>query len=168
MSPSPNLRSAEAALVYPGTALIEGTNATEGRGTETPFLLIGAPWLKPEAVIPSLPGTGLTFETATFTPEASPAAPEPKHVGVPCAGIRIAIKDAPAVMPYKLGVALLVALKGQSGFEWLRGGNSFDRLVGTKKLRAAIDRGDPVEAILAADLPAIETFRKARQQSLLY
>jgi uncharacterized protein YbbC (DUF1343 family) len=168
VSPSPNLRSPEAALVYPGTALLEGTSATEGRGTETPFLLIGAPWLKPEAVIPSLPGSGLTFETATFTPEASPAAPAPKHVGVPCAGIRITVKDAPAVTPYKLGVALLVALKGQSGFEWLRGGAGIDRLVGTKKLRAAIDRGDPVDAILAADLPAIEAFRKARQKSLLY
>jgi uncharacterized protein YbbC (DUF1343 family) len=168
VSPSPNLRSPDAALAYPGTALLEGTNVSEGRGTETPFLLIGAPWLKPEAVIPSLPASGLTFETATFTPEASPAAPEPKYVGVPCAGIRITVKDAAAVMPYKLGVALLVALKGQAGFEWLKGGAAFDRLVGTKKLRAAIDRGDPVEAILAADLPAIEAFRKARQKSLLY
>ena len=41
VSPSPNLRSAEAALVYPGTALLEGTNASEGRGTDAPFLLIG-------------------------------------------------------------------------------------------------------------------------------
>ena len=168
VSPSPNLRSAEAALVYPGTALVEGTNASEGRGTETPFLLIGAPWLKAEAVIPTLPSSGVEFAATTFTPEASPAAPEPKHVGVPCSGIQITVKDATAVTPYKLGVGLLVALKGQAGFEWLRGGAAIDRLVGTKKLRAAIDRGDPVEAILAADLPAIEAFRKARQPSLLY
>jgi len=166
--PSPNLRTPEAALVYPGTALVEGTNASEGRGTETPFLLIGAPWLKAEAVIPTLPSSGVEFEATTFTPEASPAAPEPKHSGVPCAGIHITVKDAAAVTPYKLGVALLVALKGQAGFEWLREGAAIDRLVGTKKLRAAIDRGDPVDAIVASDLPAIETFRKARQKSLLY
>ena len=166
--PSPNLRTPEAALVYPGTALVEGTNASEGRGTETPFLLIGAPWLKAEAVIPTLPSSGVEFEATTFTPEASPAAPEPKHSGVPCAGIHITVKDAAAVTPYKLGVALLVALKGQTGFEWLREGAAIDRLVGTKKLRAAIDRGDPVDAIVASDLPAIETFRKARQKSLLY
>jgi uncharacterized protein YbbC (DUF1343 family) len=168
VSPSPNLRSPDAALVYPGTALLEGTNVSEGRGTDTPFLLIGAPWVKPEAIIPSLPASGLTLETATFTTEASPAAPEPKHVGVPSAGIRITVKDAAAVTPYKLGVGLLVALKGQAGFEWLRSGAAIDRLVGTKKLRAAVDRGDPVDAIVAADLPAIEAFRKARQKSLLY
>jgi uncharacterized protein YbbC (DUF1343 family) len=168
VSPSPNLRSAEAALVYPGTALLEGTNASEGRGTDAPFLLIGAPWLKPEAVIPSLPAAGLTLETATFTPAASPAALEPKYAGQPCAGIRIGVKDASAVTPYKLGVGLLRALKDQPGFEWLRGGAAIDRLVGTRKLRAAVDRGDPVDAIVAADLPAIEAFRKARQKSLLY
>jgi uncharacterized protein YbbC (DUF1343 family) len=83
-------------------------------------------------------------------------------------GIRITVKDAAAVTPYKLGVGLLVALKGQAGFEWLRSGAAIDRLVGTKKLRAAVDRGDPVDAIVAADLPAIEAFRKARQKSLLY
>jgi uncharacterized protein YbbC (DUF1343 family) len=168
VSPSPNLRSAEAALVYPGTALLEGTNVAEGRGTDTPFLLVGAPWLKPEAVIPTLPAGGLTLETATFTPAASPAASEPKYAGQPCAGIRIGVKDAAAVAPYKFGVGLLHALKRQPGFEWLREGAAIDRLVGTRKLRAAIDRGDPVDAIVASDLPAIEAFRKARQKSLLY
>jgi uncharacterized protein YbbC (DUF1343 family) len=168
VAPSPNLRTPEAALVYPGTALVEGTSASEGRGTDAPFLLVGAPWVKPEAIIPALPASGLTLETATFTPTASAAATEPKYAGQPCAGIRIAVKDAAAVLPYKFGVGLLVALRGQSGFEWLRDGAAIDRLVGTKKLRAAIDRGDPVDAIVASDLPAIEAFRKARQKSLLY
>jgi len=168
VAPSPNLRSAEAALVYPGTALLEGTSVSEGRGTDTPFLLVGAPWLKPEVVIPNVPAGGLTLETAAFTPAASPAAPTPKYLGEPCAGIRIAVKDAAAVTPYKFGVGLLVALKSQKGFEWRSGGAAFDRLVGTKKLRAAVEGGDPVEAILAADLPALEGFRKARQKSLLY
>jgi uncharacterized protein YbbC (DUF1343 family) len=168
VSPSPNLRSAEAALVYPGTALLEGTSASEGRGTESPFLLVGAPWMKPEAIIPTLPASGLALETATFTATGSPAAPDPKYKDQPSAGIRIAVKDAAAVMPYKFGVALLVALKAQPGFEWRRDGAAIDWLVGTKKLRAAIDRGDPVDAIVASDLPAIEAFRKARQKALLY
>jgi uncharacterized protein YbbC (DUF1343 family) len=46
LPPSPNLRSAQAALAYPGVCLLEATNVSEGRGTETPFLLLGAPWLK--------------------------------------------------------------------------------------------------------------------------
>ena len=125
-------------------------------------------WLKAEAVIPSIPASGLALETAAFTPTASAAAPEPKYAGQPCAGIRIVVKDAAGVTPYKLGVGLLHALKAQPGFAWLKEGTALDRLVGTRKLRAALDRGDPVDAILAADLPAIEAFRKARQKSLLY
>ena len=145
----------EAALAYPGTALLEGTNVSEGRGTETPFLLLGAPWLKAGgASSRRCPRPASTFEATTFTPEASPAAPEPKHVGVPCSrhpdhgqgrGRGHAVQARAS--------RLLVALKGQAGFEWLRGGAAIDRLVGTKKLRAAIDRGDPVDAIVAADLP---------------
>ena len=55
LNPSPNLRSPEAALAYPGTCLVEATNASEGRGTEAPFLLIGAPWVKPEAMVGPTP-----------------------------------------------------------------------------------------------------------------
>jgi uncharacterized protein YbbC (DUF1343 family) len=168
IAPSPNLRSPEAALVYPGVALLEGTNVSEGRGTDTPFLLLGAPWLKPEAVMPALPASGLAFEVATFTTAASAAAPEPKYAGQACAGIGITVKNAAAVTPYRLGVGLLHTLKSQAGFEWLKEGEAIDRLAGTRKLRAAIDRGDSVDAIVAADLPAIEAFRKARQKSLLY
>ncbi len=169
VAPSPNLRSPEAALVYPGTALLEATSVSEGRGTDMPFLLLGAPWLKPEALIPSLAAGGLTLETATFTPEAGGAGgADVKFAGQPCLGIRISVKDASGVTPYKFGVSLLHALKSQSGFEWRREGLAIDRLVGTRKLRAAIDRGDPVDAIVATDLPAIEAFRKARQKSLLY
>ena len=52
VSPSPNLRSAEAALAYPGTALLEATNVSEGRGTATPFLIVGAPWIDPGRLLP--------------------------------------------------------------------------------------------------------------------
>jgi uncharacterized protein YbbC (DUF1343 family) len=169
IAPSPNLRSPEAALVYPGTALLEATNVSEGRGTEMPFLLLGAPWLKAEPLIPSLAASGLTLETATFTPEAGGVAgSDVKFAGQPCLGVRVVVKDAAAVTPYKFGISLLVALKGQAGFEWRREGQGLDRLLGTRKVRAAIERGDPADAIVAADLPAIEEFRKARQKSLLY
>ena len=49
--PSPNLRRLEAAVLYPGTVLLEGTNLSEGRGTEMPFEQTGAPWLRPDDVI---------------------------------------------------------------------------------------------------------------------
>lgn len=166
--PSPNLRSPEAAYVYPGVALVEGTNLSEGRGTDTPFLVFGAPWLKPEAVIPEIPAAGLTLETAVFTPAASAAAPDPKHKGQACAGVRLAVKDAAQIAPYRLGVGILAALRKQEGFEWRDGGAPFDRLVGTPKVRAALEAGTPVDGIVAADLPAIEAWRKERQKFLLY
>jgi len=62
VDPSPNLRSAEAALAYPGTCLLEATNASEGRGTEAPFLLVGAPWMKAEAVAREAATTGFALE----------------------------------------------------------------------------------------------------------
>ena len=74
MNPSPNLRTSDAELLYPGTVFFEGTTATEGRGTENPFALIGAAWLTDNASIAAelnarkLPG--VHFDTATRTIEA--------------------------------------------------------------------------------------------------
>jgi uncharacterized protein YbbC (DUF1343 family) len=166
--PSPNLKTPEAALAYPGTALVEGTNVSEGRGTDAPFLLVGAPFVKPEMLVPLLKVPGFSAEPTTFTPAASPAAPSPKHAGKASPGIRVKVTDAPGAKPYTFGVALLAALKTQPGFEWLREGEAIDRLVGTKKLRAALDRGDAVDAIVAADAPAIAKYREERLKSLLY
>ena len=166
--PSPNLKTPEAAIAYPGTALVEGTNVSEGRGTESPFLLIGAPFVKPETIVPLLKVPGFTAEPTTFTPAASAAAPNPKHVGKASPGIRVKVTDAPGAKPYQLGVALLAALRMQPGFEWLREGEAIDRLVGTKKLRAALEAGQPVDAIVAADAAAIAKYREERLKALLY
>ena len=166
--PSPNLRTPEAAIAYPGTALVEGTNVSEGRGTDAPFLLVGAPWLKPELLLPVVKVSGFTVEPTTFTPAPSPAAPSPKHAGKASPGLRIKVTNAAEAKPYTLGVTLLHALRTQPGFEWLRDGEAIDRLVGTKKLRAALERGDTVDAIVAADADAIAAYRKERLKALLY
>jgi uncharacterized protein YbbC (DUF1343 family) len=168
VSPSPNLRSAEAATAYPGTCLLEATNATEGRGTEAPFLLVGAPWVKPDALAREAATAGFVLEPATFTPEASAAAPEPKHRGAACRGVRVRVTDPASARPFALGLRLLVALRKHPEFEWVRGGAWLDTLTGTKAVRAAVERGDAPEAILAAEEPAIERWRRERKASLLY
>ena len=169
VNPSPNLRSADACLAYPGTCLLEGTTATEGRGTEDPFLTVGAPWLKAAEMARAVRVPGFGFEPATFTPHASAAAPNPKHLDVLCQGLAIRVVDAQKAEPYRLGVALLVEMKKRHPeFAWLRDGSGFDRLVGTGTLRSAIDRGDSVDAIVAADAAAIGQFRRSRAPSLLY
>jgi len=169
VNPSPNLRSPDACLAYPGTCLLEGTTATEGRGTDAPFLKIGAPWLKSAELARAVKVPGFACDPTTFTPRSSTATPSPKHLDVPCQGLEIRVTDAKKAEPYRLGVTLLVEMKKrQAEFAWLRDGSGFDRLVGTRSLRAAIDRGDSANAIVATDQPAIEHFRGARAASLLY
>lgn len=167
--PSPNLRTAEAALAYPGTCLLEATNVTEGRGTEAPFLLIGAPWLDAAALRRNVDVKGFSLESTRFTPRASPAAPRPKYADLACEGLRVRVTDGRRAHPYALGVALLHALRAQRGFGWsgVRP-DHLDSLVGTPALRQALERGDSVKAILGADEPAIAAFRAARASALLY
>jgi uncharacterized protein YbbC (DUF1343 family) len=167
-NPSPNLRSAEAALAYPGTCLLEATNASEGRGTDAPFLLVGAPWANGDALAREAATPGFALAPESFTPAASPAAPSPKHAGVVCHGVRVRVIDAGAARPFALGLRLLGALRRQPGFEWVRGGAWLDTLCGTRDLRAALEKGEPVEAILAAQEPAIERWRRERAEALLY
>ena len=167
VNPSPNLRSAEAALAYPGTALLEATNVTEGRGTDAPFLLVGAPWLPSARLATAVSAAGYAFETASFTPRASEAAPQPKYRDHACAGLRVRVVDAAGARPYALGVTLLHALRREPEFRWRRDG-ALDWLVGTRKLREALERGDSVQAILDADAAAIAAYRRERATSLLY
>ncbi len=166
VAPSPNLRSPEAMLAYPGVCLLEASNASEGRGSEAPFLLLGAPWLKAER-LETVRAPGFALEPAHFTPVASPAAPNPKWLGQQCLGARVRVVDAGAARPYELGLRLLTALRRDPEFRWSREG-ALDRLLGTRRVREALERGDSVEAILEADGPAIEAFRKQRGPALLY
>ena len=168
VNPSPNLRSADAAMAYPGTCLLEATNASEGRGTEAPFLLVGAPWMDPEKVAREASTPGFALEPTTFTPTASAAASEPKLAGQRCRGLRVKVTDRAAARPWTLGLRLLVALRRHREFEWVRGGAWLDSLSGTKAVRAALERGERADAIAASEAPAIERWRRERGPSLLY
>jgi uncharacterized protein YbbC (DUF1343 family) len=163
---APNLRSPEAALVYPGLGLLEATNVSEGRGTDQPFLLFGAPWME-NGKLPSVATTGFTVEMARFTPRPSAFAVNPKHKDTECMGARVSVRDPQAVRPYELGVQLLRFLTGQRGFGWT-GPTALDDLVGTSRLRRALDAGESAAQIVAADEPAIEKFRKDRVKFLIY
>lgn len=165
-SPSPNLRSPEAALVYPGTCLLEATSATEGRGTDAPFLLIGAPWVNADTLA-AVRSTGFALTPVRFTPRASVSAPAPKHRDAECSGVRVAVTDASLTRPYELGLRLLVALRTQPGFRWTREG-ALDWLVGTHRVREAIERGDSVEAMLDANAADLAAWERERSPWLLY
>ena len=164
--PSPNLRTAEAALAYPGTALLEATNVSEGRGTPAPFLLLGAPWVRAEKLELSVPGFAL--DRARFTPRASPAAPAPKYRDEPCAGLRVRVTDANRAEPYRLGLELLAGLARQPEYAWRDEGAALTRLLGTARVGEQLRRREPVSAILAADRADHEAWRAARRAALLY
>ena len=166
VSPSPNLRSAEAALVYPGTAFLEVTNVNEGRGTTDPFLIIGAPWLDPSQVEVSVPGFRL--EPTTFTPESSAAAPTPKYLDEECAGFRVVVTDRTVAEPFRLGVNLVTELMKQPEFEWRRNGEALTWLMGTPRLFEDLQAGMPKDEIVAFDEIDHETWRQERQAFLLY
>jgi len=168
VAPSPNLRSPEAALAYPGTALLEATNVSEGRGTESPFLLLGAPWLRPEDMVGAIEVPGFTLTPARFTPRASDAASEPKYRDEECAGLRVSVTDPRTARPYALGIALLRALRSRPGFRWSRDGAALDTLLGTSRPRLALESGASVDAVLQGDGAGIESFRRSRERWLIY
>jgi uncharacterized protein YbbC (DUF1343 family)/CubicO group peptidase (beta-lactamase class C family) len=108
VNPSPNLRSVTEAALYPGVGLIEGTNVTVGRGTDTPFELVGAPWIKSRELAAYLNGRGIAgvrFVPVTFTPAAS------VYNGQKCEGINIILTERNALDAPELGIELAAALK---------------------------------------------------------
>jgi len=108
VNPSPNLRSVTEAALYPGVALIEGTNVSVGRGTDTPFELVGAPWIKSKELAAYLNGRGIAgvrFVPVTFTPTAS------AHAGQKCEGINISLVERNALDAPELGIELASALR---------------------------------------------------------
>ncbi len=168
VAPSPNLRSSHAALAYPGVALLEATNLSEGRGTDAPFLRFGAPWLDSGRLALSLGAPGFRLEPVRFTPQPSPDAPEPKYQAVACSGFSVIVADPRAAEPWQLGLTLLRALRGQAGFRWLRDGAALDTLLGTSQVREPLEQNASVEAILESEQGAISAWRQARAASLLY
>jgi uncharacterized protein YbbC (DUF1343 family) len=111
---------------------------------------------------------GFALEPTTFTPAASAAAPTPKLRGESCRGLRVRVTDTAAARPWTLGLRLLVALRRHPEFAWVREGAWLDTLSGTKAVRTALERGDDVDDILAAEAPALERWRRERTANLLY
>ena len=107
VNPSPNLRSVTEAALYPGVALIEGTNVSVGRGTDTPFELVGAPWIKSRELAAFLNGRGIAgvrFVPVAFTPTAS------IYAGQKCEGVNVVLVDRNALDAPELGIELAATL----------------------------------------------------------
>ena len=111
--PSPNLPKLLSQLCYPMTVLIETTNYSEGRGTDSPFELFGAPWVLGEDLAKRLNSKkllGVTFEAVSFTPQPNQGDAKPKHNGKLCGGVQLKITDRNVVKPLAVAHEILVAL----------------------------------------------------------
>lgn len=162
--PSPNMPTADTALVYSGTCLFEGTNLSEGRGTTRPFELLGAEGIDRSwaETVGQLGLPGVHFREAYFAPTFS------KFQGKTIGGVQIHVHDRAAYDPVRTGIALLVtAKKVWSGFTW-RADNWIDKLTGSTSVRTMIDAGATADEVVAAWQDELAAFRSVREEYLVY
>jgi len=112
---SPNMPTPETAIIYPGTGLLEAINLNEGRGTPSPFLQFGAPWLNSTSIIKSLSEerpSGIGIESVNYTPLSLPGkALHPLYENETCHGIRVQITQEEKFFSLRFALALIKALK---------------------------------------------------------
>ncbi|MGM9920972.1 MAG: exo-beta-N-acetylmuramidase NamZ domain-containing protein [Bhargavaea sp.] len=162
--PSPNMPTLETALAYPGTALIEGTNVSEGRGTTKPFELIGAPFINSTelaAELNALELPGVSFRAASFTPMFS------KHSGKLSHGIQVHITDRDDYKPVETGLHIVKTIHDLYP-EDVTLTNFFDNLIGNGWIRQGIENGMTVEEMKAEWEEDLEAFKEVRETYLLY
>ena len=161
VNPSPNIRNFTEALLYPGTCLLEGRSVSVGRGTDTPFEIIGAPWYRAREVaayLNNLKMPGVRFVPRRFRPLANP------YKGEECQGLDIQIVNRLVFDPVLMGFELLAAtIKFHPGkFEPTM------RLLGSDEIRARLEAGDSGRQILERARAPLEQFRHIRARYLLY
>lgn len=163
IDPSPNMRSPAQALLYPGVGLLETTNLSVGRGTDTPFEIIGAPWMDGPALARAINDAalpGLRCLSIRFTPRSS------KHKGQPCSGIRFWVIDRARFDPISLGFRLAWELRRLHPDTWKI--DRFDRLLVCKDIQDLFVVKAPLSKILKRVRRDLGSFRQRRDRYLLY
>jgi len=163
VSPSPNLRTLTEAILYPGVGMVEGANMSVGRGTGTPFELLGAPWINGEELASYLNNRniqGIQFMPVEFTPNSS------LFKNQLCRGIRIVLLDRKVLDSPALGIEIASALH-----RLYPGNFQIDKtlgLIGSREVLQAIKNGQDPISIVQNWQGALEDFCKVRSKYLLY
>jgi len=163
VNPSPNMRSLNEATLYPGIGLLETTNVSVGRGTDTPFELVGAPWLDGQQLASYLNSqriAGVRFVPVRFTPGTS------VFQGEECSGINIIITDRDRFRPVTSGLEIAVALHKLYPSQWKI--DSYLRLLANADALERLKRGDSASDIVRSWSDSLAAFRKAREGVLIY
>jgi len=173
--PSPNLGTAYAAYLYPALCWFEPTPVSVGRGTDSAFTLVGAPWYQPAGPEARTPGQrdffGLQALPFAFTPRSLPGKSKfPKYQDESCQGLDFQ-NEVPGPALLRAGVALLAEFYGQHQAEGLKEPffrKGFARWPGNETLQAQIEAGESTEAIYASWQPGVEAFKAVRARYLMY
>ena len=163
VNPSPNLRTLSETVLYSGVAMVEGANVSVGRGTDTPFELLGAPWIKGIALSEYLNARkiqGVRFMPVEFTPGSGKFGKEV------CPGVQIILVDRQAVDSALLGIEIASAL-----YRLYPDSFQIDKtlpLIGSQVVLQSIKDGLDPAAIVMNWQEQLEQFRKLRSKYLLY
>jgi uncharacterized protein YbbC (DUF1343 family)/CubicO group peptidase (beta-lactamase class C family) len=160
---SPNLRSVNEAELYTGVAIVEGTNVSVGRGTDTPFEVLGAPWIDPHTFSDYLNARlipGVRFVPVTFTPVSGP------YANQLCKGVNIIVTDRTVLDAPEMGIELAVALRKLYPDNW-----KIERmlaLLANRQVYEAVVNGEDPRSIAQGWQDELEKFKEMRQKYLLY
>lgn len=172
--PSPNMPTADTALVYPGMCLGEGTNVSEGRGTCRPFEQFGAPWVRSDALVERLHREdlpGVSFRACGFTPTFD------KFKGESCNGAFMHVVDKDAFRPLLTGIAVFKVLRElhpehfawrADAYEFVDDVPAFDLLCGTDQVRRGIEEGWELSRLVEGFDAQLQSFVRDREKYLLY
>ena len=163
INPSPNMRSLTEATLYPGVGLLETTNVSVGRGTDTPFEVVGAPWIQGDKLAEYLNQRaipGVRFVPLRYTPKASVFKDEQ------CGGVNIIITDRSQFRPLLTGIEMALALRKLYPNDWKV--DSYLRLLVNADTLDRIKRGESARDILNSWNTGLQEFRRARSEILLY
>lgn len=163
VNPSPNLRNVTEEALYTGVALVEGTNVSVGRGTDSPFELLGAPWIKSKEFAAYLNGRGIAgvrFVPTTFTPTSS------IYSGQACQGVSVVLTDRNGIDGPELGIELASALNKLYPAEWKI--EKMQQLLVNQSVYQAIADGRDPRRIAQDWQDELQKFMKVREKYLIY
>ncbi|MDQ6738717.1 MAG: DUF1343 domain-containing protein [Gemmatimonadota bacterium] len=166
--PSPNLQTFQAEMLYPGLVSFEATNISVGRGSTTPFQIIGAPWMDPQRIIPIIkdrPIRGVRFIPTDFTPVN---AGDGKYSGQLIHGMKIEVTERAELQTSRLTAGLLAAIHQAYPAELKIDSTRFDRLFGSPGARRAIMGGADPDAVIDSTYAPAYAFRQRVAKYLLY
>lgn len=163
VNPSPNIRNLNQALLYPGIGMLETTNLSVGRGTDSPFEIIGAPWINGQNLAAKLNQcqlSGVRFIPFVFVPNSS------KFKGEECQGVQILITNRQKLHPVKTGYEIGRVLSNDYSKQWKTG--SLNRLIGNKKFTDGMKAGKSWNEVRTEFEPSLKEFQNRRMRFLLY